>query len=295
MAHLEIPLQQIYNDEDIRKAYEKVHDHIRTGRIISRYSINTRDIRSIALSGLDLSWVRKVLDLGCGYGFFIKGLKGLLREDAVITGIDTVEANRKPFLSTLNEIGYEGGFIRGSADLVRDMDQGIYDLVIASYSIYFFPHVLPYVARILRPEGLFIVVTHSRFSLREAVDMIPEVMQSIGLTPPKRLSIKDLFDVFPLEDGEQLLRRFFDVVKKIVFNNTLVFPSKGVDDCIYYLSCKLPLLLKDVIAKHPQKTGEVLQHIEMRVREYAETKGDFRIAKDDGIFQCLRPKLPLPY
>ena len=71
----------LYSTEDIKKTYESIQNHIRTKHIILNYSRNAGDIRKIALEGLDLSRVKRVLDLGCGYGFFTESLKGLLKND----------------------------------------------------------------------------------------------------------------------------------------------------------------------------------------------------------------------
>jgi cyclopropane fatty-acyl-phospholipid synthase-like methyltransferase len=43
--------------------------HAAISEIIRRVSSNPADVRDVALAGLELGAVRRVLDLGCGFGF----------------------------------------------------------------------------------------------------------------------------------------------------------------------------------------------------------------------------------
>src|SRR5208283_926246 len=171
----------LYSPEDITRTYEQVHDLLLTRYIIKYYSKNKTDVRDVALEGLNLSKVRRVLELGCGYGFFIEKLKGLLHENAAIIGIDLVENNREPFLHSVASIQYKGEFITGSADIIKEMPESIFDLIIASYSLYFFPHLISDVARLLMPHGIFIVLTHSQNSLQEVIKYVVDCMRQIGI------------------------------------------------------------------------------------------------------------------
>ncbi|MFW5861720.1 MAG: class I SAM-dependent methyltransferase, partial [Spirochaetota bacterium] len=160
----------LYTMEDIENTYANINHHISTRDIIRRHSSNTNDIRAMAIDSLELSHVKNVLDLGCGYGFFVEILNNRLHDDAQVTGIDIIDyQNRKKFLFTVNSIGYEGEFVHGSADIINSMGDNTFDLVISSYSLYFFPHLIPHIARILSPGGIFISLTHSRNTLNEIV------------------------------------------------------------------------------------------------------------------------------
>lgn len=74
------------------------------------------------LQGLDLRDKTDVLDLGCGYGFFIEKLKGRLSPRVLVTGIDLVEENREAFLHSVGATGYKGAFIQGTADAIKEME-----------------------------------------------------------------------------------------------------------------------------------------------------------------------------
>jgi len=280
----------LYSVEDIRKTYEAVRDHVETRRLISRYSVNREDIRETSLRGLDLTGARSVLDLGCAYGFFTEKLAGRLKEGAFVAGIDIVdEANRDTFLNLVDSMRYRGQFVVGSADLIGDITGDSFDLVVASYSLYFFPHLIGEIARILRPGGVFIAITHSKASLHEVIRLIPECIRSIGLEAPEEPAIGRLLRVFSLENGEAQLRGHFGRIEKILFENDLSFPRDDIDDCIDYLGKKQNLLFKEIFDAEPQRVDEALSCLYRDLRERARTQGSVVITKDDCIFRCFDP------
>ena len=281
----------LYSIEDIRKAYDAVQNHVRVRQLITRYSVNREDIRDKALSGLDLTGVESVLDLGCAYGFFAEKLAGRLQEGASIEGIDLIdEANRELFLNAVDLMGYRGRFTVGSADLIKNMAGNSFDLVAASYSLYFFPHLIGEIARILRPTGVFITITHSEFSLREVIRLIPSCIQSIGLEAPEEPAIRKLLQVFSLENGKKWLKGHFGKIEKIVFKNALSFPRDNEDDCIDYLEKKKSLLFKEIFDTDPQRVEEALSSFYSDIRESTRERGTVVITKDDCIFRCFEPQ-----
>ncbi len=282
----------LYSVEDIRKAYEAVRDHVETRRLISRYSVNRQDIRERALEGLDLSGFADVLDLGCAYGFFTERLAGCLREGAAVTGLDLIDdANRNLFLRTVDSMGYRGRFIAGSAELIADIVSDSIDLVVASYSLYFFPHLIGEIARILRPDGVFIAITHAESSLREIIRLIPGCMVSAGIdAPPEEPAIAQLLRVFSLENGEAQLEEHFGRIERIDFDNDLLFPLDSIEDCIDYLGKKQTLLFKELFDTCPQRAGEALSCFYRAIHENARREGKVAITKDDCIFRCFTPR-----
>lgn len=283
-------VQEFFSYEDIRKTYEEVVWHRRCKDIIQGYALNTKDIRDVALEGIDLSHMHRVLDLGCGYGFFTERFAGRLNSQAHITGIDVIEKNnRDSFLHAVNHMGYTGAFIQGSADIIRDMAGSDFDLVVTSYSLYFFPHLISEIARILRPSGLFIAVTHSKHSLHEVTELVSESMKSAGIEPPDDLKINELFDAFSLEDGAARLAPFFKEVIGIAYKNSLLFPFAHFTDFMEYITIKKPLFFKEVLEGHPSKIDDVMDAFAKTSYEFAGIHGNVILNKDDGIFRCRLP------
>lgn len=283
-------MHDVFSYEDIRKTYEEVVWHRRCKDIIQGYALNTRDIRDAALDSLDLRQASAVLDLGCGYGFFTERLAGRLHEQAHVTGIDVIEKNnRESFLHTVRQMGYRGSFVQGSADIIRDVEDGSYDLVITSYSLYFFPHLIPEIARILKRSGLFIAVTHSRESLHEVAGFVSEGMRKTGLVPPDDLKIHELFHSFSLEEGQAKLAVYFEEVEQLVYKNSLLIPLEHFNDFMEYITIKKPLFFKEVIEAHPSRVDDVMAAFTRISYDHANKHGNVTLNKDDGIFRCRLP------
>ncbi|MCK9273991.1 MAG: class I SAM-dependent methyltransferase [Syntrophales bacterium] len=283
--------EALYSLDDIRRTYEPVDDHLKTRQLILRYSINRKDIRDAALDGLDLSETGSVLDLGCAYGFFTEKFAGRLKKGALITGLDVVDKTNSPlFLSAVRSAGYEGRFIAEKADYIKNMPSGFFDLIVASYSLYFFPHLIGYIARLLATGGMFLTITHTQSSLQEVIGLIPASLEAVGFEYPGDTAIGRLLRRFSMENGEGQLKPHFGRIEKIVFENDLSFPEEHIEDCIDYLSKKRNLLFKEILDADPEKMEEVLTGFYKNVRERAREGGKFSITKDDCIFRCYEPR-----
>jgi SAM-dependent methyltransferase len=220
----------LYTSDDIKSTYEQVHDLLLTRYIIKTYSTNKSDIRDIALNGINLGNVKKVLELGCGYGFFIEKLKGKLNDGSIIIGIDMVENNREPFIHSVESIQYKGEFITGSAEIIRNMTKGSFDMIITSYSLYFFPYLLNEIAATLAPDGVFIAITHSQNTLREILQFLSTCMVKTGNRQDGKLIISRLFDAFSLEEGKEQLEKYFNRVEQMDYRNSIVVPHPNIND-----------------------------------------------------------------
>lgn len=283
-------MDALFSHEDIRKTYEELTWHRRSKDIIQEYALNLRDIRDVALEKVDLHASTDVLDLGCGYGFFTERLAGRIKPGARVVGIDVIDhSNRQTYLDTVTLMGYRASFIQGSADIIRDMPDVCYDLVIASYSLYFFPHLIPEIARVLRSGGIFIAVTHSKYSLKELTSFVPFSMRAAGIDAPDELRINRLFSAFSLEDGGSQLEPFFHDVQRDLYENSLIFPLDRFEACIDYLDTKKHLLLKEVTDMHPGKFDVVLALMVKALFDHARAHGKVLVTKDDGIFRCRQP------
>jgi SAM-dependent methyltransferase len=280
----------LYSPEDITRTYEKVHDLLLTRYIIKSYSTNKLDIRDVALDGILINYAKRILELGCGYGFFIEKLKGLLHDSAVIIGIDMVENNREPFLHSVASIQYKGEFITGSANIIKEMPEASFDMIITSYSLYFFPHLVPEIARILAPDGIFIAITHSKNTLQEVILFITSCMKKFGIDIQEESIINKLFLAFCREDGKIQLERYFNRVEQLDFKNSMFFSHEHIDDLIFYIQKKKNLIYKEVLDLMPNKLDDVQRCVEASIIEYSNKYGSMTLNKDDAVFRCYQPR-----
>ncbi|UCG32217.1 MAG: class I SAM-dependent methyltransferase [Phycisphaerales bacterium] len=245
--------------------------------IIRRRSTNAADVREIALDGFDLSLAKRVLDLGCGFGFMAEAVAPRVAPEAEIVGVDVWQANQPPFLERVAAHGRRASFNCMNVGWELPWPDGTFDLVICSYSLYFFAEVLPEIPRVLTPNGTFLALTHSRRDF-------PALALIVGLSAPggEWLSIISRFSA---ENGGSRLGRWFGQVERVNYPNTLVFGRDEIDDLLAFLHFKLPLLLPGW-----QPSDELPPGVCERARKLLSMRGKLVIEKNDAVFRCRKPR-----
>ncbi len=280
--------EELYTVSDIKNTYDKVSDLLVSKDIIKTYSTNKEDVRNTALDGLDLTGFVTILELGCGYGFFIESLRNRLNMNAHISGIDIVRNNREAYLHNISSAGYTGGFIQGSVDQIADFADEKYDLIIASYSLYFFPHLIPQISRILKKNGLFITITHSDLSLQAAIDIIVKSLSLADINVHDELAITSLFKNFSTQNGYAKLSPYFSKIDMINYRNSLIFPAEKIDDCMDYIEKKRYLIYKEILDENPDKIDKYKQIFYNEIASYSLLNHGIILNKDDSVFRCWK-------
>jgi len=281
----------IYTLEEIYKTYENIEDHISTRQIIRRFSENKQDIRLLTLNECNLTHCKHILDLGCGYGFFTEALSNKISPDAHITGIDVIGGeNKKMFLSTCAQSGYAATFIEDTANIITSFPDESYDCVIASYSLYFFPHLIENIARILKTNGIFIALTHSEFTLEQITTLFMESIHHILQLGDSSLHIIKLFKAFSAENGFFKLQPYFDYITYIRYPNNLIFKPHDIDHCISYIQKKQYLFFKDIASLQAEEYNALIDDFYNRLRWYATSYNQFVVNKNDAIFIARKLK-----
>ena len=253
--------------------YEDPDAHARISALIRRHSTNDRDVRTELLGALDLAGARDILDLGCGFGFWAEELAARVAPEAVFTGVDACGANRAAYLRCIEARGRRACFRREHLVSTLPFGDGAFDLVIAAYSLYFFPGVIPEAARVLRPGGSFLVVTHSERSFRG-------LLEAVGLADEDCLLLRRL-RAFSSEGGGALLAGTFGHVGHVNYLNTLTFEAKDLGDLLAYLAFKLPQ------AKPGARYGVELPDAFVQAASAAlHGSGRITVEKDDTLFVC---------
>jgi SAM-dependent methyltransferase len=270
----------------IHKVFDDVHAHQRIADLIQRFSTNKRGIHRTALEGLDLKGCRNILDLGCAFGSFTEKLKGRVAPDAAVTGVDTVVAYESLFLAACERAGLRGRFFPTGISVLNTFADQSYDLILCSYALYFFPEVIPEIARLLRNKGLFVAITHHRRNTGELIKLTKQILDAIGLYHEKHLPLEIITSRFSSENGEASLKPWFGGIKVIDFPNELVFPREDIEHLTEYFRFKSPLYFTDTRLNLEAVMSTVLEHL----TRAASTQKGMRISKDDRIFICTLPR-----
>jgi len=250
--------------------------HESISEIIRRHSSNRVDVRLAALEGIDFSRAHRLLDLGCGFGFMTRALAAKAPAGATIIGVDSDPGNRPAFLATASAGGCRGSFLCHTLGSHLDFPARTFDLVAASYSLYFFPAIVPEVARVLQPGGTFVAVTHSESGFSG-------LLRALGV-PPERSALRSMIEGFSAENGASLLQRHFAQLEQRPYPNTLTFQASDMRDFLTLVRFKAPQLAP--AAGGPAAPAD----IEQRARDLLQYTGSIVIEKDDATFVCTGPR-----
>jgi SAM-dependent methyltransferase len=260
-------------------AYTEPTAHEAISHIIRRYSTNRADVRHEALQDIDLTGAARLLDLGCGFGFMVDALADSIPPDAEIIGVDMHPNNQEVFLARAGAVAGSARFECRRIDSHLGFPERSFDVVIASYSLYYFPGVIPEVARVLKPEGVFVSLTHSESHFEY-------LLETIGFAP-EQSELKSVLLEFSAENGQARLAEYFDVVESRPYRNELVFHSEDLDDYMALIRFKLPSLLP-AQTTGPNQAAELLE----RARDLLVDSGRIAIEKDDAAFISKEPRWP---
>lgn len=251
--------------------------HAAISEIIRQHSDNPADVRTVALAGVDLRPVHELLDLGCGFGFMTEAVLARVPPDARVIGVDACAGNRKAFLRAVSRTGRTGTFRCLRIGATLPWPAATFDLVVASYSLYFFPEIIPEIARVLRPNGRLLAVTHSEASFHALV-------RAAELNEVSSPLLK-LVSQFSAENGAARLQPHFAEIRKTDYANSLRFGAADQEAFLQYARFKLPLLLSD-----PTAPGLTAAVVEQRLRQSLVRQGGLDVDKNDAIFWGREPK-----
>lgn len=245
--------------------------HEAVSEIIRRHSANHRDVRQVALAGRDLSSVERVLDLGCGFGFMAEAVARRAAPEAVIVGVDAGDENEAAFLAHVGRTGRRAEFERFEVRSELPWPAASFDLVLSSYSLYFFPQILPEIARVLTPGGRLLAVTHDEAGVRE------QVMLMEG--DPRTSELLRVVRRFSAENAAGQLACHFRRVERIDYPNRLVFEAGDIDELVQYLNFKVHLLVS---------RGEAEERLARRLcaglKDVLAEREQVVVSKNDAVF-----------
>ncbi|MDI9570972.1 MAG: class I SAM-dependent methyltransferase [Pseudomonadota bacterium] len=273
--------------EQITAVFTGVDAHLVTAGLIRSHSTNREDIREAALRGLDLRPCRRILDLGCGFGFFSEALRNRVGAEAQITGLDMIPAYESLFLDVCRRIGVQGRFIAAPASHIETLPERSWDLILCSYALYFFPEIVAQIARRLTAGGIFITITHAEKNMGELFAAARTVLKEQGLINRDRLPVEDIISRFCAENGEQLLRRAFHRIDIIDYPNDLVFKPDELPILMAYFRFKSPFFLAGIDA---QRRDGIMTRFAVHLEDVARRQAGFTIFKDDRVFICRAPR-----
>ena len=276
--------------ENLNDTFGRVKLHQRIGNIILECSTNPNPLGSIVYNGISFTDKIKIADIGCGYGRCINHLSELVPNDSEYIGIDPLESNRDTFLNYTKTVGLNGKYICGNAEQIAEFHDDYFDLILCNFSLYFFIDTLPIIAKKLKPDGLFITITHSINSLKELLVDLQTALNLKYKPTWNELGSEQVLDNFNAENGLDLLQPHFKEVENIDYHNSLEFYNNDIDKLFNLLDFKKTTLIHNNDYADFIKTKEFDERLRNTIEAKINKFGKYILNKNDAIFRCRIPK-----
>lgn len=239
----------------------------------SRYSQNPTPWFEWLYKQISFEHVERILELGCGNGelWTYANEDDLTDKTIYLTDISSgmVEDVQKRMQKTA-----KGDFLYQITDCQSiPFEKNLFQVVIANHVLFYAKNMnqaLSEIRRVMSEDGVFYCTTYGREHMREITELVQEFDSRI------QLSEIALYEIFGLENGEEILRRQFDNVEMQLYEDKLV-----VDE--------VEPLLDYILSCHGNQS-EILSTRQLEFKQFLQKKmnekGVIEIQKSAGLFRC---------
>lgn len=236
----------------------------------SLYSQNKQGWFPWVYEQLNIKEGQKILELGCGDGtLWAKGRAKLPAHVEVVLS-DISDGMLRDARRTIG-LSDERFYFRVFPAQKIPYGESEFDLVVADHVLFYCEDVekaCREIRRVLKPGGILICSTYGKEHMKEVSELVEKFDDRIVLAAEK------LYERFGRENGEEILKPFFENVEWKEYEDYLLV-SEPEPLISYILSCH----------------GNQGQYILDRYKEFQsyvrkKTTGGFKITKDAGVFIC---------
>lgn len=181
------------------------------------FNINKIDWHVWCFEKMNIQDESKVLELGCGNGLLWAKNKEVIKQSLDITLSDLSEGMLQSAKENINNPNIKYQIID-----VQDIpyEDESFDVVIARHMLYHVPDIdkaLSEIKRVLKPNGKFYASTNGSENMKELKDLVNGYNKDTNYNPQKVFA-----DKFGIENGTEILKRYFNNVKLEKFDGQIV-------------------------------------------------------------------------
>lgn len=264
-----LSLVQLSNEEtNIIEQYKNAKNLNDRISLHEKYSTNKQGWFNWLFNQIDFSRVNRLLELGCGNGKLWQENRIDLR-------------NREIFLSDIsegmveevrNKLGSDFNCIVADAEKIPFKDS-YFDSIIANHVLFYLNDLnlgLKEISRVLKPDGILYCSTYGKNHMKEITEIVQNFDSRINL------SNHSLYDIFGLENGESILKKYFFNVQRMDYEDSLeITESKPLID--YIMSCH---------GNQNEILGPRLNEFKEYIEELLKNSGKIVVTKQAGLFIC---------
>lgn len=264
-----LSLVQLSNEEtNIIEQYKNAKNLNDRISLHEKYSTNKQGWFNWLFNQIDFSRVNRLLELGCGNGKLWQENRIDLR-------------NREIFLSDIsegmveevrNKLGSDFNCIVADAEKIPFKDS-YFDSIIANHVLFYLNDLnlgLKEISRVLKPDGILYCSTYGKNHMKEITEIVQNFDSRINL------SNHSLYDIFGLENGESILKKYFFNVQRMDYQDSLeITESKPLID--YIMSCH---------GNQNEILGPRLNEFKEYIEELLKNSGKIVVTKQACLFIC---------
>lgn len=266
-----LSLVQLSNEEtNIIEQYKNAKNLNDRISLHEKYSTNKQGWFNWLFNQIDFSKVNRLLELGCGNGKLWQENRIDLR-------------NREIFLSDIsegmveevrNKLGSDFNCIVADAEKIPFKDS-YFDTIIANHVLFYLNDLnlgLKEIDRVLKRDGILYCSTYGKNHMKEITEIVQNFDSRISL------SNHSLYDIFGLENGEDILSKYFSNIQRMDYQDSLaITESKPLID--YIMSCH---------GNQNEILGPRLNEFKEYIEELLENNGKIVVTKEAGLFVCRK-------
>ena len=264
-----LSLVQLSNEEtNIIEQYKNAKNLNDRISLHEKYSTNKQGWFNWLFNQIDFSKVNRLLELGCGNGKLWQENRIDLR-------------NREIFLSDIsegmveevrNKLGSDFNCIVADAEKIPFKDS-YFDSIIANHVLFYLNDLnigLKEISRVLKPNGILYCSTYGKNHMKEITEIVQNFDSRINLLN------HSLYDIFGLENGEDILSKYFSNIQRMDYQDSLeITESKPLID--YIMSCH---------GNQNEILGPRLNEFKEYIEELLENNDKIVVTKQAGLFIC---------
>lgn len=264
-----LSLVQLSNEEtNIIEQYKNAKNLNDRITLHEKYSTNKQGWFNWLFNQIDFSKVNRLLELGCGNG-------KLWQENSIDL------RNREIFLSDISEgmveevrkkLGSDFNCIVADAEKIPFKDS-YFDTIIANHVLFYLNDLnlgLKEIDRVLKSDGILYCSTYGKNHMKEITEIVQSFDSRINL------SNHSLYDIFGLENGEDILSKYFSNIQRMDYQDSLeITESKPLID--YIMSCH---------GNQNEILGPRLNEFKEYIEELLKNNGKIVVTKQAGLFVC---------
>ncbi|MFV0392883.1 MAG: MerR family transcriptional regulator [Coprobacillaceae bacterium] len=264
-------LIKLSNEENmIIQYYKSTSNLLRRIELHNKYSTNPVLWFTWVYQQIDFLKTNKLLEIGCGNGELWKQNKGSLRHrEFFLTDI-----NNNMLEDAKKNLGSEYNYMIMDCQNITFKNQ-YFDNIVANHVLFYLDNLergLKEIYRVLKKDGILYCTAYSKNHMHEIELLVNEYNNEIKLVE------SNLYEKFGLENGEEILNKYFDIIE-----------FRKYDDCLKIDNCDV---LIDYIMSCPGNQNEIIGKNIIEFKEFIRKKlseyGYIKVTKEAGIFICKK-------